>query len=100
MKTWKRLVSGLLGLSLAASLAGSALAAESKAAGTAVEAKQETVKPAGEFSQWFSEMGMNPEDPKASEAVLVKMGTAIRQSKTAGKEMLTLNEGGIYCSSN
>lgn len=78
MKTWKRLVSGLLGLALAASLAGSALAAE-------------TPKPAGEFSRWFSDMGVNPEDPKASEAVLAGMGTPIRQTKTVNGETLTLN---------
>lgn len=83
MKTWKRLISGLFALVLLASLAGSALAAE--------EAKKEAPKPAGQFSQWFSEMGVNPEDPKASEAVLVKMGTVINQTKTVGGETLTLN---------
>ena len=83
MKTWKRLISGLFALVLLASLAGSALAAE--------DAKKESPKPAGQFSQWFSNMGVNPEDPKASEAVLAKMGTVINQTKTVGGETLTLN---------
>ena len=83
MKTWKRLISGLFALVLLASLAGSALAAE--------EVKKEAPKPAGQFSQWFSDMGVNPEDPKASEAVLAKMGTVINQTKTVGGETLTLN---------
>lgn len=93
MKTWKRLVSGLLGLALAASLTGTTLAAETaKTTGeTTKTAAAETAKPAGPFSRWFSNMGVNPEDPKASEAVLAKMGTAIQQTKTVGGEMLTLN---------
>ena len=57
MKTWKRLVSGVLSLALAASLTGGALAAEPKAAKTAGEtaktAAAETAKPAGQFSRWF-----------------------------------------------
>ena len=64
MKTWKRLVSGLFALVLLASLAGSALAAETKA-----KTESAAAKPAGQFSQWFSNMGVNPEDPKASEAI-------------------------------
>lgn len=93
MKTWKRLASGLLSLVLAASLTGTALAAETaKTTGeTAKTAAAETAKPAGPFSRWFAEMGVNPEDPKASEAVLASMGTAIRQTKTVGDETLTLN---------
>ena len=83
MKTWKRLISGLFALVLLASLAGSALAAE--------DAKKESPKPVGQFSQWFSNMGVNPEDPKASEAILASMGTVIQQTKTVGKETLTLN---------
>ena len=83
MKTWKRLISGLFALVLLASLAGSALAAE--------DAKKEPPKPVGQFSQWFSNMGVNPEDPKASEAILASMGTVIQQTKTVGKETLTLN---------
>lgn len=93
MKTWKRLASGLLSLVLAASLTGTALAAETaKTTGeTAKTAAAETPKPAGPFSRWFAEMGVNPEDPKASEAVLASMGTVIQQAKTVGKETLTLN---------
>lgn len=77
------MISGLFALVLLASLAGSALAAE--------DAKKEAPKPAGQFSQWFSDMGVNPENPKASEAVLAKMGTVIKQTKTVGGETLTLN---------
>lgn len=84
MKIWKRLSSGLFALVLLASLSCAALAAEPKAEKTAS-------KPAGQFSQWFSNMGVNPEDPKASEAVLAKMGTVINQTKTVGGETLTLN---------
>ena len=97
------MVSGLLGLALAASLTGTALAAEPKTAKTTEEtsktAAAETAKPAGQFSRWFPEMGVNPEAPKASEAVLAQMGTAIRQTKTVGGETLTLNgavwDGGL-----
>lgn len=85
------MVSGLLGLTLAVSLMGWALAAEPEAAGTAAAAKQETVKPAGEFSQWFPDMGIDPADPKASETVLAGMGTVIRQSKTVNGETVILN---------
>ena len=94
------MVTGLLSLTLAASLTGTALAAEApKAAGeTARTAAGETAKPAGQFSRWFSNLGVNPEDPAASEAVLARMGTIIQQTKTVGQEMLTLNaavwEGG------
>ena len=101
MKTWKRLVSGLLGLTLAASLTGTALAAETAKTTeeTSKTAAAETAKPAGPFSRWFPRFGVNPEDPTASEAVLAKMGTAIQQTKTVGGETLTLNgavwDGGL-----
>ena len=82
MKTWKRLLSGLFALTLLASLAGSALAAE---------AKTEAPKPAGPFSQWFSRLGVNARAPKASEEVLARMGTVIKQTKTVGGVTVTLN---------
>lgn len=87
------MATGLLSLTLAASLTGTALAAEaSKTTGeTAKTAAAETVKSTGPFSRWFSNMGVNPEDPKASEAILAGMGTVIQQTKTVGKETLTLN---------
>ena len=85
MKTWKRLISGLLALTLLASLSCAALAAEPKAK------TEETPKPAGQFSQWFSSLGINPKTPKASEEVLSRMGTAIKQTKTVGKTTVTLN---------
>lgn len=91
MKTWKRLASGLLGLTLAASLAGGALAAEPKRAEAAAETAKAETSAAGPFSRWFSDMGVDPEDPKASEAVLASMGTVINQTRTAGNETLTLN---------
>ena len=84
MKIWKRLSSGLFALVLLASLSCAALAAEPKTENAAP-------KPAGQFSQWFPDMGVNPEAPEASEAVLARMGTAIQQTKTAGSETLTLN---------
>ncbi len=83
MKIWKRLSSGLFALVLLASLSCAALAAEPKA--------EKAAKPAGQFSQWFPGMGVNPEDPEASEAVLARMGTAIQQTKTVSGETLTLN---------
>ncbi len=101
MKTWKRLVTGLLSLTLAASLTGTALAAETAKTTeeTSKTAAAETAKPAGPFSQWFPRFEVNPEDPTASEAVLAKMGTAIQQTKTVGGETLTLNgavwDGGL-----
>ena len=85
MKTWKRLISGLLALTLLASLSCAALAAEPKAK------TEKALKPAGQFSQWFSRLGINPKTPKASEEVLTRMGTAIKQSKTVGKTTVTLN---------
>ena len=85
MKTWKRLASGLLALALLASLSCAALAAEPK------ETEEEAPKPAGQFSRWFSSLGINPKTPKASEEVLSRMGTAIKQSKTVGKTTVTLN---------
>lgn len=80
MKTWKRLISGLFALVLLASLSCSALAAEAK-----------TPKPAGQFSQWFSRLGMNAKAPKATEEVLSRMGTVIKQTKTVGGVTVTLN---------
>ena len=85
MKTWKRLASGLLALALLASLSCAALAAEPK------KTVEESPKPAGQFSRWFSSLGINPKTPKASEEVLSRMGTAIKQSKTVGKTTVTLN---------
>ena len=85
MKTWKRLISGLLALALLASLSCAALAAEPKAK------TEEAPKPARQFTQWFSNLGVNPETPETTEAVLASMGTVIQQTKTAGKETLTLN---------
>lgn len=87
------MVSGLLGLALAASLTGTALAAETAktTVETAKTAAAETAKPAGPFSRWFSNMGVSPEDPEMTEAVLASMGTVIQQTKTVGKETLTLN---------
>lgn len=85
MKTWKRLTSGLLALALLASLSCAALAAQPK------ETEAEAPKPAGQFSRWFSSLGINPETPKASEEVLSRMGTAVKQSKTVGKTTVTLN---------
>lgn len=86
MKTWRRLVSGLITLALLASLSCAALAAEPRE-----EAKEEAPKPTGQFSQWFSSLGINPKTPKASEEVLSRMGTAIKQSKTVGNTTVTLN---------
>ena len=83
MKTWKRLISGLLALTLLASLSCAALAAETK--------KEESAKPAGPFSQWFSRLGMDSKAPKASEEVLTRMGTVIKQTKTVGGVTVTLN---------
>ena len=60
MKTWKRLASGLFALVLLASLSCAALAAETQAK------TEEAPKPAGQFSQWFSSLGINPKAPKAS----------------------------------
>nr|WP_325211549.1 DUF4179 domain-containing protein [uncultured Oscillibacter sp.] len=85
MKTWKRLISGLLALALLASLSCAALAAEPKAEKTAA------AKSAGQFSQWFPRFEQDPAAPEAVEAVLAKMGTAIKQSKTVGGVTATLN---------
>ena len=85
MKTWKRLVTGLLALALMASLSCAALAAEPKAKTEAA------AKPAGQFSQWFPRFEQDPNAPKAVEAVLARMGTAIKQSKTVGGVTATLN---------
>lgn len=86
MKIWKRLISGLLALTLLASLSCAALAAEPKA-----KTEKAAAKPSTQFSQWFSWLGADPENPESSEAVLAKMGTVINQTKTVGGETLTLN---------
>ena len=83
MKTWKRLISGLLALTLLASLSCAALAAEPKA--------EKAPKPAARFSQWFPRYEQDPNAPGAVEAVLAKMGTAVKQSKTASGVTATLN---------
>ena len=85
MKTWKRLVSGLFALALLVSLSCAALAAEPKAKTEAAP------KPAGQFSQWFPRFGQDPNAPKAVEAVLARMGTAVKQSKTVNGVTATLN---------
>ena len=100
MKTWKRLVSGLLSLALAASLTGTALAAKpaAKTSGAAAEtAKTETPAPklAGQFSQWFPRLEADPKAPEAAEAILARMGTAVKQSKTVNGVTATLN-GAIW----
>lgn len=85
MKTWKRLISGLLALTLLASLSCAALAAEPKAK------TEKAAKPAGQLSQWFPRLEQDPAAPEAVEAVLAKMGTAVKQSKTVGGVTATLN---------
>lgn len=97
MKTWKQLVSGLLSLTLAASLTGTALAAEETVKNAVKEATktEAAVKPAGQFSQWFPRLEQDPDAPEAVEAVLARMGTVIRQTKTAGGVTATLN-GAIW----
>jgi len=45
----------------------------------------------GQFSQWFSRLGMNPEAPETSEEVLSRTGTVIQQSQTVGDDTVTLN---------
>lgn len=45
----------------------------------------------GQFSQWFTWFGVNPEAPEQSEEVLSRMGTVIQQSQTVGDDTLTLN---------
>ncbi len=93
MKTWKRLVSGLLGLTLAASLACPALAAEGSAKTAAKEEPkaEAAAEPAGQFSKWFPRLKLDPAAPEAAEAALARMGTAIQQSKTVGGVTATLN---------
>ena len=97
MKTWKRLVSGLLSLTLAASLTGTALAAEGTVKSAAKEETktENAVKSAGQFSKWFPRLEQDPNAPEAVEAVLARMGTAVRQTKTAGGVTATLN-GAIW----
>ena len=79
------MISGLLALALLASLSCAALAAESKAK------TEKAPKPAGQFSQWFPRFEQAPAAPGAVEAVLAKMGTAVKQSKTVGGVTATLN---------
>lgn len=97
MKTWKQLVSGLLSLTLAASLTSTALAAEGTVKNAVKEATktEAAVKPAGQFPQWFPRLEQDPNAPEAVEAVLARMGTVIRQTKTAGGVTATLN-GAIW----
>lgn len=45
----------------------------------------------GQFSQWFSRLGMDPEAPETSEDVLSRTGTVIQQSQTVGDATVTLN---------
>ena len=45
----------------------------------------------GQFSQWFSQLGVNPAAPEQSEEVLSRTGTAIEQSQTVGDTTVTLN---------
>ena len=45
----------------------------------------------GQFSQWFSSLGVNPQAPETSEEVLTRTGTAIQQSQTVGDATVTLN---------
>lgn len=45
----------------------------------------------GQFSQWFSRLGVNPEAPETSEEVLSRTGTAIEQSQTVGDTTVTLH---------
>ena len=89
MKTWKHLISGLLALTLLASLSCAALAEEPTAK------TEKAPKPAGQFSQWFPRFEQDPAAPEAVEAVLAKMGTAVRQSKTKNGVTATLN-GAIW----
>ncbi|WP_300411795.1 hypothetical protein [uncultured Oscillibacter sp.] len=83
MKTWKHVISGLLALALLASLSCAALAAEPKA--------EKAAKPTGQFSQWFPRLEQDPAAPEAVEAVLARMGTAVKQSRTVGGVTATLN---------
>lgn len=46
---------------------------------------------AGQFSQWFSRLGVDPQAPETSEEVLARTGTAIQQSQTVGDATVTLN---------
>lgn len=89
MKTWKHLISGLLALTLLASLSCAALAEEPTAK------TEKAPKPAGQFSQWFPRFEQDPAAPEAVEAVLAKMGTAVRQRKTKNGVTATLN-GAIW----
>lgn len=84
MKKLKTFLSGMLAMALIVGLTSTVMAAETKKETSAP-------KPAGQFSQWFPDMGVDPENPEASEAALASMGTVINQTKTVGGETLTLN---------
>ncbi|WP_300764531.1 DUF4179 domain-containing protein [uncultured Oscillibacter sp.] len=45
----------------------------------------------GQFSQWFTWFGVNPNAPEQSEEVLRRTGTVIEQSQTVGDTTVTLN---------
>lgn len=45
----------------------------------------------GQFSQWFSWLGVDPAAPEASEDVMARMGTVIEQSQTADDMTVTLH---------
>lgn len=46
---------------------------------------------AGQFSQWFPRLGVDPKAPETSEEVLSRTGTAIEQSQTIGDTTVTLH---------
>lgn len=46
---------------------------------------------AGQFSQWFPWLGVNPGAPEASEDLMARMGTVIEQSQTADDLTVTLH---------
>lgn len=45
----------------------------------------------GQFSQWFPWLGVNPDAPEASEAVMARMGTVIEQSQVVDDMTVTLH---------
>lgn len=45
----------------------------------------------GQFSQWFPWLGVNPDAPEASEDIMARMGTVIKQSRTADDMTVTLH---------
>lgn len=46
---------------------------------------------AGQFSQWFPWLGVNPDAPEASEDVMARMGTVIEQSQAVDDMTVTLH---------